>query len=203
MQYDQAEAERVSRLRQTIRVRDIFLSKGIVKIGYKLISGIETIQIVDRQATREGNPIPRVTNESLPDLFARYDACNQHNVAQAHLGIRTSADLFRAAQSNYEQARAEKSGRWQHRTRNPRAISSHEVGARAEEVVAEEAGVSRLVTSLRRGKRQGPSSPDQPASKRARTSVRSERTDRRTDGRPCECSALFGRRVCRERTTVS
>ncbi|EXM15900.1 hypothetical protein FOTG_15801 [Fusarium oxysporum f. sp. vasinfectum 25433] len=46
--------------------------------------------------------------ESLSDLFRRLDAQNRENVALAGLGIRTSADIFEAIQSQYEHSRSQR-----------------------------------------------------------------------------------------------
>ncbi|KAF6528425.1 hypothetical protein HZS61_008727 [Fusarium oxysporum f. sp. conglutinans] len=46
--------------------------------------------------------------ESLSDLFRRLDARNRENVALAGLGIRTSADIFEATQSQYEHSRSQR-----------------------------------------------------------------------------------------------
>ncbi|KAF6515182.1 hypothetical protein HZS61_005088 [Fusarium oxysporum f. sp. conglutinans] len=46
--------------------------------------------------------------ESLSDLFRRLDARNRENVALAGLGIRTSADIFEAIQSQYEHSRSQR-----------------------------------------------------------------------------------------------
>ncbi|KAH6959977.1 hypothetical protein BKA56DRAFT_624011 [Ilyonectria sp. MPI-CAGE-AT-0026] len=42
--------------------------------------------------------------ESLADQFRRWDARNRENVALAGLGIRTSADIFEAAQRQFQEA---------------------------------------------------------------------------------------------------
>lgn len=57
-------------------------------------------------------------------------------------------------------------------------ISLREVGARAEEVVVEEAGVARLGSSPGQVKRQCPGNANQSPPKRARISVPLERTNR-------------------------
>ncbi|KAG7408125.1 hypothetical protein Forpi1262_v018013 [Fusarium oxysporum f. sp. raphani] len=46
--------------------------------------------------------------ESLSDLFRRLDARNRENVALAGLGIRISADIFEATQSQYEHSRSQR-----------------------------------------------------------------------------------------------
>lgn len=46
------------------------------------------------------------------DLFCRLDARNRENVTLAGLGIRTSADIFEAAQRQYEEARGERNPVW-------------------------------------------------------------------------------------------
>jgi hypothetical protein len=46
--------------------------------------------------------------ESLSDLFRRLDARNRENVALAGLGIRTSAGIFEATQSQYEHSRSQR-----------------------------------------------------------------------------------------------
>lgn len=44
-----------------------------------------------------------------PESFVRFDTRNRENVLQARLGIRTSADIYQAVQSDFERARAERS----------------------------------------------------------------------------------------------
>ncbi len=47
-------------------------------------------------------------HQALPDLFRQLDAHNRENIARAGLGIRTSADIFEAAQRQCDEARVEK-----------------------------------------------------------------------------------------------
>lgn len=51
--------------------------------------------------------------ESLADQSRRRDARNRENVALAGLGIRTSADIFEAAQRQFQEVRTERNPVWQ------------------------------------------------------------------------------------------
>ena len=77
-----------------IRMQDIF---NAAQKGYK-------------QARAERNRTVLEMKAVLPDSVCSsdMDRRNQENIARAGLGIRTSRDIFEAAQKGYEQARAER-----------------------------------------------------------------------------------------------
>ncbi|EKG09157.1 hypothetical protein MPH_13841, partial [Macrophomina phaseolina MS6] len=129
-----------------------------------------------RQEGRQGE-----CRGELSEHFERLDARNRENVARAGLGIRTSAELFQAAQSAYEQARAEGSSR-RGRGRRERGGLSGKAVANAEEDVVEEVRLAESSPCARQGKRARPRSTDQPQSKHARTVVRRERSDEEQEG---------------------
>jgi len=98
-------------------------------------------------------------------------------VARAGLGIRTSGDIFEAAQNEYEQARVD---RWfcRHWTRRQGSVPSHEAIAAAERYRAEEGRVTELSIYIPKGKRKYTGKIDRVRPKRSRTVVYRERSNK-------------------------
>jgi hypothetical protein len=64
----------------------------------------------------------------LSELLRRQDARNRQNIALAGLGIRTSADIFDAAEKGFEQAKAERNRTvWESKAIPPDSVSGPDV----------------------------------------------------------------------------
>jgi hypothetical protein len=112
---------------------------------------------------------------SLLDLVGDAYAHNRQNLL-GDLGMRTSVDVFEAAQKEYEEARPNKQfdREW---NRRQRSVATHEVVATAEEDVAQEGRVVESIVRPPQRKRKYVGRGDRERPKRARTVVRRERSD--------------------------
>src|SRR2546429_4502067 len=112
---------------------------------------------------------------SLLDLVGDAYVRNRQNLLGG-LGMRTSADVFEAAQKEYEEARLDRqfAREWNGRQGS---VASHEVVATAEEDVAQEDRVVESTVRPPQRKRKYVGRTDQKWPKRARAVVRRERSD--------------------------
>ena len=105
---------------------------------------------------------------TLRELLCQVDARNPRNVALAGLGIRTSMDVFEAAQKQYEEARNDKqfARQW---SQSQGGVPSRAVDATIEEDVAQEGHVVESTIRPLQQKRKHVGSTDRGQPKHART----------------------------------
>lgn len=144
----------VRSLREQFRCLDTRNRANLVRAGLRIRTSADIFEALQREPEQarsekgaEAESKSR-RDRRLSELFGRYDECNRRNAAEAGLEIRTSADVFQAAQSDYERARAGR-GSQSRRPNKP----------------------------LEPRKRNCPESTGQPQSKRVRTQSRTERSD--------------------------
>ncbi len=95
-QYKQARLERASLQWKIERSTDILSSKANLKLKSDIV--FQTEQNKGEEYKAKGITIPRRPFELFLERFGRYNICNQRNMVQTCLGIRTSVDISKPLQ---------------------------------------------------------------------------------------------------------